>query len=134
MAKKLTSLEKLSTAITDELKLYSASVVEGMKKVNDECMKEFVSDTKRDAPQSKTSRRGTFMKNITSKTTLDTPNKKVNTWFVKNPEYRLTHLLKNGHATRNGGRVKAQDFITPNFEKLEKNFEEGIKEVIKRGY
>lgn len=134
MAKKPTSIEKLSTAITDELKLYSASVVEGMKKVNDESMKEFVSDTKRDAPQSKTSRRGTFMKHITSKTTLDTPNKKVNTWFVKNPEYRLTHLLKNGHATRNGDRVKAQDFITPNYEKLEENFEEGIKEVIKRGY
>lgn len=131
---KHTSIDKLSTAITNELKLYSASVVEGMKKVNDECMKEFVSDTKRDAPKSNTKRSGTFVKNITSKTTLDTPNRKVNTWFVKNPEYRLTHLLKNGHATRNGGRTKAQDFITSNYNKLEKEFEEGIKEVISRGY
>lgn len=133
MAKTIKSNE-LVKAINDELKVYNSTVVEGMKKVNDECMKEFVSDTKRDAPRSKSWRKGTFSKNITSKTTLDTPNKKVNTWYVKDPEYRLTHLIKNGHATRNGGRTKAQDFITPNYEKLEKEFEEGIKEVINRGY
>ena len=129
-----TSIEQISKAISNELKIYSSSVTEGMKKVNDECMKEFVSDTKTDAPKSKTKRSGTFAKHITSKTTLDTPNRKVNTWFVKDPEYRLTHLIKNGHAKRNGGRTKAQDFITPNYNKLEEKFEEGIKEVIERGY
>ena len=127
MAKHI-QIDGLSKAINDELKLYSSSVVTGMKKVNDECMKEFVSDTKRDAPRSNTKRSGKYAKNITSK------NRKVNTWYVKNPEYRLTHLLKNGHATRNGGRTKAQDFITPNYNKLEVKFEEGIKEVIERGY
>ena len=129
-----TTIDRLSQAINDELKIYSSSVVKGMKKVNDECMKEFVSDTKTDAPKSERKRKGTFAKNITSKTTLDTPNRKVNTWYVKDPEYRLTHLIKNGHAKRNGGRTKAQDFITPNYNKLEEKFEEGIKEVIERGY
>lgn len=133
MAKTIKS-DELVKVISDELRIYSTSVTEGMKKVNDECMKEFVSDTKRDAPKSKTWRSGTFTKNITSKTTLDTPNKKVNTWYVKSPEYRLTHLIKNGHATRNGGRTKAKDFITSNYEKLEKEFQEGIEGVIKRGY
>lgn len=133
MAKHI-QIEQISKAISNELKIYSASVTKGMKKVNDECMKEFTSDTKRDAPRSNTKRSGTFAKNITSKTTLETPNKKVNTWYVKDPEYRLTHLIKNGHAKRNGGRTKAQDFITPNYNKLEENFDEGIKEVIERGY
>ena len=133
MAKHI-SVEQISKAISNELKLYNSSVTEGMKKINDECMKEFVSDTKRDAPKSNLKRKGTFAKNITSKTTLETPNRKVNTWHVKDPEYRLTHLIKNGHAKRNGGRTKAQDFITPNYDKLEKNFDEGIKEVINRGY
>lgn len=131
---KHTSVEQISKAISNELKLYSSSVTDGMKKINDECMKEFVSDTKRDAPRSNSKRSGRFAKNITSKTTFETPNRKVNTWYVKDPEYRLTHLIKNGHAKRNGGRTKAQDFITPNYNKLEKNFEEGIKEVINRGY
>lgn len=133
MAKTLKAND-LVKVVSDELKLYEHSVVEGIKKLSDECMEEFVSDTKRDAPKSGSKRSGTFQKNITSKVTKDTPNRKVNTWYVKNPEYRLTHLIKNGHATRNGGRTKAQDFITPNYNKLEKNFGEGIKEVIQRGY
>ena len=131
---RITPIERLSTVINDELTIYSSSVTSGMKKANDECMKEFVSDTKTDAPKSKTKRTGTFAKHITSKTTLETPNRKVNTWYVKDPEYRLTHLIKNGHAKRNGGRTRAQDFITPNYNKLEEKFEEGIRGVIERGY
>lgn len=130
MAKTI-KLDNLSKVIADELKLYGAEVTEGIKKKNDECMNQFVKDTRKDAPQGK---RKKFYKHITSKTTVDTPNKKINAWYVKDPEYRLTHLIKNGHAKRNGGRTKAQDFITSNYEKMEKNYEEGIKEVIQNGH
>lgn len=130
MAKNI-KLDTLSKAIADELKLYGAEVTEGIKKKNDECMKQFVKDTKKDAPQGK---RKKFYKHITSKTTVNKPNRKVNTWYVKDPEYRLTHLIKNGHAKRNGGRTKAQDFITNNYEKMERDYEEGVKEVIQNGH
>ena len=38
------------------------------------------------------------------------------------------------HATKNGGRTKANDFITKNYEKMENNLEKGIEEVIENGY
>lgn len=127
---KIINSDNLSKAIADELKLYSSEVTEAVKRKNDECMKQFVKSTKEDAPKGKRKR---FYKHITSKTTVETTNKKVNTWYVKDPEYRLTHLLKNGHATRSGGRTKAQDFITNNYTKMEKDYENGIKEAIQNG-
>ena len=123
--------DRLSEEINNELRLYNAAVTEGIKKANDDCMKEFVNDTKKDAPKGT---RKKFYKNITSKTTLNHPNRKVNTWYVKDPEYRLTHLIKNGHATPNGGRTRANDFITPNYNKLENDFENKIREVIDNGH
>lgn len=123
--------ERLSEEINNELRIYSESITKGIKKANDDCMKEFVNDTKRDAPKGT---RKKFYKNITSKTTLNKPNRKVNTWYVKDPEYRLTHLIKNGHAKPNGGRTKANDFITPNYNKLENEFENKVKEVIENGH
>lgn len=132
-----TTIDNLNKLIVDELEIYRAEVTEGIKKKNDECMKQFVKDTKKDAPKGK---RKKFYKHIAYKTIVDTPNKKVNLWYVKDPEYRLTHLIKNGHQKRTGGRskpppkTKAQDFITNNYEKMERNYEEGVKEVIQNGY
>lgn len=129
---KFISTNKISQAISNELKIYSADVTEGIKKANDETMKEFVDDTKRDAPRG--ARKKHYYNFISSQTTFESPNKKVNTWYVKDPEYRLTHLIAFGHATRNGGRTKAQDFLTNNYNNLEKNFEERVEEVIKNGH
>lgn len=128
---RLIHFDRLSEEINNELKLYSSEVVAGMKKANDKCMKKFVEDTKRDAPRGN---RQKYYKNITSKTTLDTPNRKVNTWYVKDPEYRLTHLIKNGHVTKKGNRTRKNDFIDKNYEKLEKDFEKEVKEVIQNGH
>lgn len=123
--------DNLSKIISEELKLYSQEVVEDLKKINDECTAEFVENTRKDAPKGK---RKKFYKNISSTTVVNTPNRKVNLWYVKSPEYRLTHLIKNGHMTRKGRRTRGNDFIDKNYAKLEERYIRETKEVIERGH
>ena len=46
--------------------------------------------------------------------------------------YQLTHLLESGHATRNGGRTKAQPHIRPTEEKYRTRFTESLERRIKK--
>ncbi|WP_312047988.1 HK97 gp10 family phage protein [Anaerotignum sp.] len=45
-------------------------------------------------------------------------------------DYQLTHLLENGHATRNGGRTKPIKHIKPVEEMVIKEYEKGVEEAI----
>lgn len=126
---------KLNKAVSNELKLYSSGVIKLMKQVNDECTKKFVKSTRKDAP--KGHRKGHYYTHIASKTVTDTPNEKVNVWYVRSPKYRLTHLLKDGHNIKNKsngrvyGKTRGNDFLEKNYEILEKEYLEGVKEAIK---
>lgn len=131
---KLVEINELSEAIKKELETYNMEVTNGIKVKTKEAMNEFVKLTKRDAPQSKTKRKGTFKKNITSRKKYSGMSGDTYEWYVKDPEYRLTHLLKNGHATRSGKRTRPQDFITNNYHNVEEKYIKGVEEVIKNGH
>lgn len=129
---------KLNQAISDELKLFSSDVIEGMKRVNDECTKKFVKNTRKDAPRG-CRKKGHYYTHITSKTIIDTPNEKVNVWYVRSPEHRLTHLIKDGHKIKNKpngkvyGMTKGNNFLEKDYNILEKEYVEGVQEVIENG-
>lgn len=125
------NIDNLSKAISDELKIYNRSVTEGMKEVIEKSSLEFKKDTKRDANKG---RRKKYYKKIDVKKIYENSFGSSHIWYVKNPEYRLTHLLVKGHQTKKGGRTKANDFLSDNLEKLSKNLDKELKRVVENGH
>lgn len=57
----------------------------------------------------------------------------VHTTIHNATDYQLTHLLENGHATRNGGHTRAFKHIEPVADDCTEKFEREVEELIKRG-
>lgn len=121
------SISNLSKEINDILQDYNKEVISKTKKIIHEVSSDFKNNTKKDAPRGQ---RNKYYKHIDVKTTYESINGVTDTWYVKDPEYRLTHLIKNGHQTRNGGRTKGNNFIDKNYTKAEKKLEERINKEI----
>lgn len=119
--------EKLSEAIEQELKLYSRGKADKIKSIAKKKMSELVKKTKATAPVGKRSKH--YRDSITSKKVEETDQKATYMWYVKGSDYRLSHLLNNGHALRNGGRYPGTKFITKAYEPIEREFEQEVKEV-----
>lgn len=127
---KTVKAESLADAINSELKLYSKDLTEEINNVGLISIKDLVRQTKATAP------RGQRAKHYYRSISFDTKKRnatgsKTYTWYVKAPEYRLTHLLVNGHQTRNGGRTKANPFLQNALNEVLPEYEKKIEEAIK---
>ena len=131
MGNKIIQIEDLSSEISGILQNYNKAVIKGLKSETQKAMKELVKGTKKDAPVGK--RHHHYRDYIKSKKTYESDDGLVMTWYVSGSDYRLSHLLEKGHATRNGGRTKAFRFIEKNLNSVQTSYENKIKEVIERG-
>lgn len=122
--------EKLEDAIAEELTLYHADVIEKIDKAGAKAVKDLVALTRATAPVGV---RGNFKRNIASKQLTKSKNGSKYVWYVKSPEYRLTHLLVHGHTTKDGGRTKADPFLENALDTVLPMYEEAVKEVLKNG-
>lgn len=131
MGDKLVNIDQLNEAIINSLEDYNREVVDGVKKVTKQAMNQLVKDSKATAPVGKRSKH--YRDNITSKTLSETDFGLSKLWYVKGSDYRLTHLLNNGHALRDGGRYPGTNFLGKAVDKVVPDFMKEIEEVLKNG-
>lgn len=120
--------EGLGDAISELLTTYHEDVLEKVDKAGEKAVKDLVKKTKASAP---VGARGSFKKNITSKRLAKTLNTSTYVWYVKAPDYRLTHLLVHGHAKKGGGRTRANPFLQNALDTVLPEYEKAVKEAVK---
>lgn len=125
------NVDQLNEAINAQLKEYNRDVVKGVKKYTKKAMKDLVDNTKATAPVGKRSKH--YKDSITSRTESETQDGITKLWYVKGSDYRLSHLLNNGHALRDGGRYPGTNFIGKAVDAIIPIYLKEIEEVLKNG-
>ena len=125
------SVDQLSEAISRELTLYNRNVIDGVKKQAKQSMSQLVKDTKATAPVGK--RKKHYKDSIKSKKVSENDRSVMYQWYVAGSDYRLSHLLENGHALRNGGRVAGTHFIKNASDPILQAYLNAVEEVIRNG-
>ena len=137
MSRERIHVGELGSAMENALELYHKDVQDGIIKVTEGSMRKLVKQTRATAPVG--GRNGQFKKNITADYQELRRVKALRgrtiraTWYVKAPDYRLTHLLVHGHATKDGGRTRANPFLKNALDNVLPEYERGIEEVLKNG-
>lgn len=125
------SVGQLSEAINRELTLYGKDVMNGVKKEAKKSMDQLVKETKATAPVGK--RKKHYKDSIKSRKVSENYRSVSYLWYVDGPDYRLSHLLENGHALRNGGRVDGTHFIKNASDPILQQYLQAVEEVCKNG-
>jgi hypothetical protein len=128
---------ELGSALEQELEIYARETQDALVMITEETMGSLVRETKATAPKGR--RNGQFKKNITADYQELRRAKSLHgrtiraTWYVKAPDHRLTHLIVHGHATRDGGRTRANPFLQNALDKLLPEYEHRVEELLKGG-
>ena len=123
-------IENLQSEVMKYLTDYVEDIESDVEETTDSVTKEAKEKIKQKSPRRQGTRKNPYYKGWTKK--KESKGRKYTTKIYNKTNYQLTHLLENGHATRNGGRTKAQPHIKPVEEKYNKLYEQEIKKVITR--
>jgi hypothetical protein len=124
-------VQGLAEAINRELTIYSQDITDAIKKESQDSVKKLVKKTKETAPVGNRTKH--YRDNISSRKLEETDRGATYQWYVKGSDYRLSHLLENGHATRNGGRTRATHFIKNASDPILEEYEKRVEEVCRNG-
>ena len=134
---KKTGIKGFQTAIVDQLQFWSADIQYGVCALVDEKAEKLKDLIQENAPERKRKkikkrRKGKYKRSWKVKITSDRFSYYEATVHASGDEYRLTHLLEKSHASRNGGRVAARVHIKPARDQIEKEYLEGVKNIVKQ--
>lgn len=120
----------LGKAIERELTIYSRDVTESLDEAASTAIKKLTNLTRKTAP---VGRRGSYRKHISWMQDHKNARGSSYVWYVRAPDYRLTHLLVRGHATKDGGRTKGNPFLQNALDEVLPEYEQRVEEAIKNG-
>ena len=125
--------DQFSKAVVGILDDYGEDVAKEVRKAVDSTTRDLVRETKQTAPKKAIGGRpaGTYANHISSKVGVDSPFAYSKMWYVRSPEYRLTHLLNNGHALRQGGRWEGTGFLTEASKTHSAAFEVKVRKAVR---
>jgi hypothetical protein len=122
-------INQLRNRIHAVLNTYSDHIADAIENAAEITVKEMAQRTK--GRQTTRFSRGHYAKHIASQVGENTIHARSRVWYVKDPEYRITHLINNGHALRGGGRYAGDQHVTKAAEQAEIDFMARVEEVIR---
>ena len=102
------NINTAGAAIAEALAEYDQEIADATKRITDQVAKQAVDALKKSSPKLT----GSYRKGWRKKQSYADKRTKRNTVYNET-DYQLTHLLEHGHASRNGGRVRAIQHIAP---------------------
>lgn len=124
-------LTKLGDAIAEELTMYRQDAQERVNKAGRKAIKEVERRTKDTAPFNARAYHRHYVDLITTTSEKSRTGDETHIWHVKAPGHRLTHLLANGHETRDGGRTRADPFLANAVAAVLPDYEKEVEEALK---
>lgn len=115
--------EEIARALTE----YDQNISDMIKKITADVAKENVDELRRTSPNLT----GDYSKGWRQRQSYSNKRTQRNTVYNAT-DYQITHLLEHGHASRNGGRVRAIPHIAPVEQKNTETLRKRIEAVISK--
>lgn len=119
--------------INDILNDYSRDIQDAITEEAQRIAKVGQEELKATSPKNKknTTHKGKYAKGWRVKT--EKSQLSISCIIYNSTDYQLTHLLENGHLTRNGGKTTPIKHIEPVNNECIENFEKGVENIIQNG-